>query len=88
MRLAQNGKEAIGRSRGGLSTKFHIAADATGRPLRIVLTAGQVHEATQASIPIEGLTPFENDCFHTVLWRSRGRSDDPAFVPTSGRDRL
>jgi transposase len=34
---AQDG-EAIGRSRGGLSTKIHLAVDGRGRPLSILLT--------------------------------------------------
>jgi hypothetical protein len=42
------------RSHGGLSTKIHIAVDAIGRPLRMILTAGQVHEA--------GLTLVSPDC--------------------------
>jgi transposase len=39
-----------------LSTKIHIAVDAVGHPLRFILTAGEVHEATQASALINGLT--------------------------------
>jgi transposase len=34
--------EAIGCSRGGLSTKINIAVDALGNPVRFILTAGQV----------------------------------------------
>ncbi|MFB9739478.1 IS5 family transposase [Streptomyces thermocoprophilus] len=36
---------AIGRSRGGLTTKIHLAADARCRPLAFVLTAGQAGDA-------------------------------------------
>ena len=39
-----------------MSTKIHIAVDAVGHPLRLILTAGEVHEATQAGALIEGLT--------------------------------
>ena len=35
---------AIGRSRGGLTTKIHHAVDGHGRPLAIVITPGQVHD--------------------------------------------
>ena len=35
--------QAIGRSRGGLSTKIHALVDALGNPPSI-LTAGQVHD--------------------------------------------
>lgn len=39
--------EAIGRSRGGLTTKLHLACDGKGRPLAVVLTPGQRHDCTQ-----------------------------------------
>jgi transposase len=39
--------EALGRSRGGFSTKIHLACDGKGRPLSVVLTAGQRHGSTQ-----------------------------------------
>jgi transposase len=34
-----------------------LAADAKGRPLRLILTRGQVHDTTQASALVEGLHP-------------------------------
>lgn len=37
---------ALGRSRGGISSKIHILCDAQGHPLGVVATAGQVHEST------------------------------------------
>ena len=40
--------EALGRSRGGLTTKIHLLADALGRPLRFLLTGGQLHESRAA----------------------------------------
>jgi transposase len=39
--------EAIGRSRGGLSTKIHLSVDRRGRPLSIVLTPGQAGDNPQ-----------------------------------------
>ncbi|MBX7551742.1 transposase [Streptomyces sp. tea 10] len=36
---------AIGRSRGGLTTKIHHAVDGYGRPLAVVVTPGQEHDA-------------------------------------------
>lgn len=39
--------EALGRSRGGLSTKLHLTCDGRGRPLSVIVTAGQRHESTQ-----------------------------------------
>lgn len=40
-------EEALGRSRGGFSTKVHLACDAKGRPLSVVITPGQRHSSTQ-----------------------------------------
>ncbi|MGI5380534.1 IS5 family transposase [Streptomyces sp. CA-251387] len=40
-----NPDHAIGRSRGGLTTKIHLAADDRCRPLAFVLTAGQAGDA-------------------------------------------
>jgi transposase len=50
----QQHEEAIGKSRGGLSTKIHAAVDALGNPVRLLLTAGQTSEYTQAEALIEG----------------------------------
>lgn len=44
----------MGKLRGGLSTKIRAAVDALGNPVRLLLTAGQVSEHTQAEALIEG----------------------------------
>jgi len=44
----------MGKSRGGLSTKIHAAVDGLGNPVRLLLTAGQVSEHTQAGALIAG----------------------------------
>ena len=36
--------QAIGRSKGGLSTKIHAMVDALGNPTAFFRTAGQAHE--------------------------------------------
>ena len=38
------GGEALGRSRGGFSTKIHLRAEGNWRPIVAVLTAGERHE--------------------------------------------
>ena len=43
-----SGNQAIGRSKGGLSTKIHALVDALGNPLKIILTPGQVHDLAGA----------------------------------------
>ena len=40
--------QAPGRSAGGFSTKIHALTDALGYPVRIILTAGQVHDSVPA----------------------------------------
>ena len=37
---------ALGRSRGGFSTKIHLLCDSQGHPLHFHLTAGAAHEST------------------------------------------
>ena len=49
--------QALGRSRGGFSTKIHIAVAALGNPLRLILTAGQQHDSPQATRLIENYEP-------------------------------
>ena len=43
-------KEALGRSRGGFSTKIHALVDALGNPLKFILTPGQRNDITQAEL--------------------------------------
>jgi transposase len=45
---------ALGRSRGGFSTKIHILCDGNGIPLHFQLTPGQDHESTALEALIEG----------------------------------
>ena len=46
---AKKGPQALGRSRGGFSTKLHVACDAAGSLLAFALTAGQADDAPQAA---------------------------------------
>jgi transposase len=38
--------QALGRSRGGFSTKLHVRADRCGKPLVLLVTGGQRHDQT------------------------------------------
>ena len=49
------GDEALGRSRGGFSTKLHLAFEGRGRPLAVRLTPGQRHESTQLAAVLDGI---------------------------------
>jgi transposase len=44
----KHGPQALGRSRGGFSTKLHLSADGLGNGLRFRLTAGQASDIKQA----------------------------------------
>ncbi|WP_154661661.1 transposase, partial [Megalodesulfovibrio gigas] len=47
--------QAIGRSRGGLTTKIHAAVDALGNPVRLLLTGGHTHDSVPAAELLQGL---------------------------------
>jgi transposase len=49
------GDEALGRSRGGFSTKLHLAFEGRGRPLAVRLTGGQRHESTQLAAVLDSI---------------------------------
>ena len=58
-----------------MSTKIHIVVDALGNVLRLLYTAGQMHESTQAEALIAGLSAenligdkaFDSDRFRAHL---------------------
>ena len=77
-RLKKNGgteNQALGRSRGGFSTKNHITVDGLGNPLRIHLTPGQRHDITEAEGLIIGYNSeyvigdkgYDSDAFIAVI---------------------
>jgi transposase len=69
--------QAIGRSRGGLTTKIHLAVRGLGCPVRFVLTAGQAGDAPQAGPLIDGMpaevviadTAYDADHFRLAIAR-------------------
>ena len=56
-RPKKDGDQAIGRSRGGLTTKIHALVDALGNPANLMLTAGQIHDLACAQDLIENADP-------------------------------
>ena len=46
---------ALGRSRGGLSTKLHLACDGRARPLAVLTTPGQRHESTHLEAVLDAI---------------------------------
>jgi transposase len=47
--------QRLGRSRGGFSTKIHVAVDGLGNPVRFALSPGQAADVAHASPLIDGL---------------------------------
>ncbi len=45
--------EAIGKSRGGLTTKIHMAVDSYGLPIHFMLSDGEVHDSKVAESLID-----------------------------------
>ena len=49
-------EQALGRSKGGFTTKIHAATDALGNPTRFIATPGNRNDITQAEALLEGIT--------------------------------
>ena len=47
--------QALGRSKGGFTTKIHVMVDALGNPLDFLITGGQAADVTQSYTLIEGV---------------------------------
>ena len=86
----KNGPQAVGRSRGGLTTKVHAATDALGNPVRWLLTPGQESDISQAPALLEGFSPerviadkgYDADSF---IDKIRSLGAEPVIPPRSNR---
>jgi transposase len=72
--------QCLGRSRGGLSTKVHLRANAHGLPIGVVLTSGEAHDATAYTDLME-----ERDSDPGVLLGDRAYDSDE--IRRDARDR-
>lgn len=85
-----NGPQAIGRSRGGLTTKIHALVDALGNPANLILTAGQTHDLACAEDLIEHVDPgamladkaYDAD---TLIEKLKHRGITPVIPPKTNR---
>lgn len=60
---------ALGRSRGGFSTKIHLICDANGLPLHFEITAGQAHENTSLVDLLNGVdSELTDSSGNSVTW--------------------
>lgn len=67
-------QEALGRSKGGFTTKIHALVDALGNPLKFILTPGQRNDITQADSLIK-------DISNTIVIADKGY-DANSFLQT------
>jgi hypothetical protein len=81
-------REALGRSRGGLTSKIHLLADCGCRPLARVTSAGQRHDSLPL-VPLMGqlriarLGPGRPRCFigsFATLWSWMSRVQIPSLT--------
>jgi hypothetical protein len=49
--------QGLGHSRGGFSTKTHVAVNGEGKPAKLHLAEGERHDVTCAEVLLEGLAP-------------------------------
>ena len=95
MRPAQKGdsnQEALGRSRGGFSTKIHLRTNAEGNPLTFDISGGEVHEvnAYDALMELHDVNPkkllgdkgYDSDAIRDDLAE---RGIEPVIPPRSNR---
>jgi transposase len=81
------GDHAIGKSRGGMTCKIHLATDGKGRPLGLVLTAGQAADTSFFQTVLETISVAGNS-----RGRPRMRPDrvlaDKAYTSSANRGYL
>jgi transposase len=92
MRQAQRGQgpEALGRSRGGFSTKIHVAVNGERQPAKLHLLEGERHDVTCAEVLLDGLEPefvVGDRRYDSDPLRHRIRSVGPKPVIPSRRTR-
>jgi transposase len=73
--IAEQENEALGRSKGGFTTKLHAVVDALGLPVDVSLTGGHRNDITQAEPLMKDKTPdrliadkgYDSDAFRAQL---------------------
>ena len=75
----KEGAQSLGRSRGGFSTKIHLATDALGNALRFLLTGGERNDITQAESLVKDL------CAEYVI-ADKGYDSEAFVLHLKGRD--
>ena len=81
------GREALGRSRGGLTSKIHLLADSGCRPLARVTSAGQRHDSL-GFLPLMGRLKIARRCAGRPRTRPGQVLGDNAYSSTAIRSHL
>ena len=68
--IADNNRQDMGRSRGGLTSKIHAVVDSNGLPAHLALTPGEAHDNRLCSVLLSALLP------RTMLLADRGYDAD------------
>jgi transposase len=76
--LKKNGVQAIGRSKGGLTTKIHMVSANDRIAIAFLLSAGQLHDAPQGRLLLEtiGTQKFEQNFQSVPLLMDRAYEDN------------
>jgi transposase len=68
--MADNNRQDMGRSRGGLTSKIHVVVDTNGMPIHLALMPGEAHDNRLCSVLLSALLP------QTMLLADRGYDAD------------
>lgn len=82
--------QAVGRSRGGLTSKVHLLVDALGYPVRFVVTGGERNDVTQAPAllpPGRGAQVICDRGYDADWWRERLQASGHEPVVPGRRNR-
>jgi len=85
--VALSGGEALGRSRGGFSTKIHVRAEGHGKPVTFHLTGGERHDSIALPALLDGGAVRRKRGGRPRL-RPRRVAGDKAFADRPSREHL
>ncbi len=86
----KRGNQSLARTKGGLNAKLHLAVDAHGLPIRLIVSDGNTADCTQAEDLIDGLLAdylMADKAYDTnaLLETLADRGTEPVIPPRSHR---
>ena len=90
---AHGGNQDMGRTKGRLNSKIHLAVDAHGMPVRMFVTAGTTADCSQACRLVEGITAEylltdKGDDSDTLMELLKKNGIQPVIPPRKNRKNL